>query len=260
MKCQNCGQEIANDSRFCEFCGAKISKPRRIKILWIVLIVVLGLSALSVGSIYLYDLHRQYIKEVAETKAAQEEAERHAAEALRLAEEAREKARQDSIKAEYAKQTEEKERLEKEKAANMAGYVDLGLPSGTLWKKNDENGYFSNDEAKKQYGKRLPSIDQFAELFKYCNAEWTGNGLRIVGNNGESIFIKAAGHKLFFDEENIEGLGSLISCYTSDPWWIEGSEPSEYLCLFIYYDQWRRYNWQTCSPMEGNTIHLVREK
>ncbi len=27
MKCPTCGKEIANDSKFCEFCGAKIEQP-----------------------------------------------------------------------------------------------------------------------------------------------------------------------------------------------------------------------------------------
>ena len=27
------------------------------------------------------------------------------------------------------------------------GYVDLGLPSGTLWKDKNENGFFTYDEA-----------------------------------------------------------------------------------------------------------------
>lgn len=106
MKCPKCGKEIANDSIFCEFCGTKISKPKSIKILWIILIVLLGSSALCAGSFYVYDLHKQIEKEVAEAKAAQEEAER-------LAEEAKEKARQDSIDAAIARQKQ----LQAEEAA-----------------------------------------------------------------------------------------------------------------------------------------------
>ncbi len=30
MKCPNCGKEIANDSQFCEFCGAKIGKEMKV--------------------------------------------------------------------------------------------------------------------------------------------------------------------------------------------------------------------------------------
>ena len=53
MKCSKCGKEIADDSQFCEFCGAKVIRDRRgfegkpgMKWLWLVLgligLVVLG--------------------------------------------------------------------------------------------------------------------------------------------------------------------------------------------------------------------------
>ena len=52
MKCSNCGKEIANDSLFCEYCGAKIQKSRK-KTLWIMLsacfIVCLFVSVISFG-------------------------------------------------------------------------------------------------------------------------------------------------------------------------------------------------------------------
>lgn len=39
MKCKHCGAEIANDSRFCEFCGKKMKKKMPV---WAVLLIVLG--------------------------------------------------------------------------------------------------------------------------------------------------------------------------------------------------------------------------
>lgn len=44
MKCNHCGQEIADDSNFCEFCGTKNEKKQ---IKWWQLI--LGLIGLTVG-------------------------------------------------------------------------------------------------------------------------------------------------------------------------------------------------------------------
>ena len=40
MKCKHCGEEIANDSRFCEFCGTKIKK--RGLPWWAILLIVIG--------------------------------------------------------------------------------------------------------------------------------------------------------------------------------------------------------------------------
>ena len=50
---------------------------------------------------------------------------------------------------------------------------------------------------------RMPSIDQFKELFNYCSREWvTLNGMKgllLVGSNGYSIFLPAAGRRYYDD-------------------------------------------------------------
>ena len=75
-----------------------------------------------------------------------------------------------------------------------AGYVDLGLPSGTLWKaENEECGLITYDQAMKFYGSSLPTIKQFEELKKKCRWTWTGNGYKVKAKNGESIVLPAAG-------------------------------------------------------------------
>lgn len=47
MKCPKCGEEIANDSNFCEFCGAKIIAPKSKCLLWIALAVVISLCLIG---------------------------------------------------------------------------------------------------------------------------------------------------------------------------------------------------------------------
>ncbi len=37
-------------------------------------------------------------------------------------------------------------------------YIDLGLPSGTLWATENEEGYFTFDEAVEKYGDSLPKL------------------------------------------------------------------------------------------------------
>ncbi|MBO4751462.1 MAG: trypsin-like peptidase domain-containing protein [Bacteroidales bacterium] len=73
------------------------------------------------------------------------------------------------------------------------GYVDLGLPSGTLWCINNESGYFSYDEAVTRFGKHLPSREMWIELKDKCNWKWTDKGYTVTGPNGNSIFLPAAG-------------------------------------------------------------------
>ncbi len=72
-------------------------------------------------------------------------------------------------------------------------YVDLGLPSGTLWKSQNESGYYDYDEALQQFGSSLPTDAQLNELVSKCRWTWVGNGYRVDGPNGNSITIPAEG-------------------------------------------------------------------
>ena len=79
-------------------------------------------------------------------------------------------------------------------------YVDLGLPSGTLWKvvnESDEDGFFPYDEAVSQFGSQLPTKEQWEELKDYC--EWTWRepqgGYKVTGPNGKFIVLPAAGYR-----------------------------------------------------------------
>lgn len=73
-------------------------------------------------------------------------------------------------------------------------YVDLGLPSGILWKTTNEKGYHDWESAKKQFGDKLPTEEQWEELKESCKWTWTGKGYRVTGKNGKSIFLPAAGN------------------------------------------------------------------
>ncbi len=69
------------------------------------------------------------------------------------------------------------------------GYIDLGLPSITLWKKTSEKGLYKREEAKLLGN--IPTKDQFEELINYCKWSWKGKGYEIIGPNGKSIFLEA---------------------------------------------------------------------
>ena len=81
-------------------------------------------------------------------------------------------------------------------ALNAQEYVDLGLPSGTLWKSKNENGFFYNhSSAVLDYGDNLPSKEQFKELADNCEWTWQNNGYKVTGPNGQSIFMPAEGFR-----------------------------------------------------------------
>ena len=83
------------------------------------------------------------------------------------------------------------------------GFVDLGLPSGTLWKNlnetnpNDDHDFYTYDEAVKKYGDQLPTKAQLRELKDKCTWTWDTRkkGYNLVGPNGNSIFLPAAGRR-----------------------------------------------------------------
>ena len=75
-------------------------------------------------------------------------------------------------------------------------YVDLGLPSGTLWKTKNEKGmYYSFESARSQFGSQLPTREQWAELQAFCTWIWNGKGYIVKGDNGNSITLTAAGYR-----------------------------------------------------------------
>ena len=75
------------------------------------------------------------------------------------------------------------------------GYIDLGLSSGTLWKIDNEPGYYTQDEAIRQFGGDLPTKKQLQELVDQCVFIWTGNGVvTVYGPNKQSIKLSAEGH------------------------------------------------------------------
>ncbi len=76
------------------------------------------------------------------------------------------------------------------------GYVDLGLPSGTLWKTVNEDGVYNFNAAIAAFGDSMPTKAQFDELTDECDWRWNASekGYDITGPNGNAIFMPAAGY------------------------------------------------------------------
>ena len=92
-----------------------------------------------------------------------------------------------------AAQKEAEEKKKRERAYLKAhGYVDLGLPSGTVWKSENERGFY--EIGNRGQIKNLPSSYQWRELLDKCNWSWSWfrGGYKIVGPNGASLFLPAS--------------------------------------------------------------------
>lgn len=99
---------------------------------------------------------------------------------------------------------------------DVLGYVDLGLPSGTVWKKQNEEGFFCKyDEVKSKFKNNLPTTDQIFELKNKCTWTWKDNGYIVVGPNGNSIFLPAAGCGT--GDEKRRQVGSIGKYWSSKP-------------------------------------------
>lgn len=129
-------------------------------------------------------------------------------------------AEKEAIRAEQARQAEIARQKEAERQAELLKYVDLGLPSGILWKNANEGGDYARytyNEAVSRFGNKLPTKEQLVELKDKCTWTWTGNGCKVTGPNGNSIFLPAAGYRDCSGDVNYVGtLGYFWSSTPSD--------------------------------------------
>lgn len=92
-------------------------------------------------------------------------------------------------------------------ATSNQEYVDLDLPSGTMWKNSNEKDRYSFYEASLMFDESLPSKEQWQELLNYCTWEWTGNedcGVLITARNGNSIFLPVRREKTIIEGMSVE--------------------------------------------------------
>ena len=128
------------------------------------------------------------------------------------------------------------------------GYVDLGLPSGTLWKAINE-GMYDWDTAMRKFGDKMPSQGQWEELKDYCTWTWTGNGYKVSGSNGNSIVLPAAGYRGCDGDMNY--VGSYGDYWSSSP---SGSEKA----WELYFDSGGVLMGST-NRCNGQSVRLVQD-
>ena len=128
-------------------------------------------------------------------------------------------------------------------------FVDLGLPSGTLWKETNEAGFHTYDEAVQRFGDNLPSREQFEELQTLCQWDWIGDGMKVTGPNGNSIVLPAAGSRSCSGD--VSNVGSYGYYWSSTP---DGSVNA----WRFYFDSGNEYllNYGRCF---GYSVRLVQD-
>ena len=118
--------------------------------------------------------------------------------------------------------------------SNQTEFVDLGLPSGTLWSADfeidgEEVKYLPYEDAEK-YG--IPTKEQFNELLESCKWEFNcissnAREYTCIGPNGNHIVFSSRGYKLAGTKREIEKIF----------FWVKStSEDLTKEAVYLYYD------------------------
>lgn len=152
---------------------------------------------------------------------------------------------------ERKKAEQEKAEMERQRKAALKaqGWIDLGLPSGTLWKdKNEEGGFYTYEQAVSKFGSKLPTKEQLEELKNSCTWSWTGSGYKVVGPSGESIVLPAAGVR--------DCDGSVLNVGSGGYYWSSTPSGSGYAYLYFHSSEVYMDDVNRCC---GQSVRLVQD-
>jgi uncharacterized protein (TIGR02145 family) len=127
-------------------------------------------------------------------------------------------------------------------------WVDLDLPSGTKWKSVNESGFYSYESAIDNFGMYVPTKEQWQELRTFCVWTWQEDGYRVTGNNGNSIFLPAAGWR--YCDGDVVDVGSFGIYWSSTP---DGSGIA--WCLYFESSEVNVFDVDRCF---GLSVRLVQ--
>jgi hypothetical protein len=126
-------------------------------------------------------------------------------------------------------------------------YIDLGLPSGTLWKSSNEDGYYTYDEAVEKFSDNIPTKEQWEELENKCSWEWKDNGYDVTGPNGKSIFFPTAGFRT----------GTCVySDGTNGYYWSSKYVDNDNVWFMYFYDKF--HSMRCDGRYYGQSVRLVK--
>ena len=134
-------------------------------------------------------------------------------------------------------------------SSSSGDYVDLGLPSGTLWKRQNESGFYTYEEALNRFGNKLPERHHFVELKNECTWIWMEDyGYKVVGPNGNSITFPVAGYR------NCNGDVNAVDA--SGHYWSSTPYGSD-LAWYLYFGL-SGVNMNGASRCGGRSVRLVQ--
>lgn len=126
-------------------------------------------------------------------------------------------------------------------------YVDLGLPSGTRWKEVNEDGYYDYDKAVSKFGNKLPTKQQLEELINKCTWTWTGSGYKVIGPNGNSIYLPAVGFRC----------GSNVCCAQDSGYYWSSTPYNSIIAWFLGFDS-GVHHMEPVNRSGGLSVRLVQ--
>ena len=149
----------------------------------------------------------------------------------------------------YEWDAEKKELNKIEQKLVESDWVDLGLPSGTLWKSSNEINpkFYTYDEAMQLFFDLLPTKEQWEELKNTCQWTWTGNGYKATGPNGNSIFLPAAGYRFLN--------GDVVRAETYGSYW--ASKPNNLVDAWSFDFNRSEISIYTYDRCIGQSVRLV---
>ena len=109
MKCPNCKKEIANDSKFCEHCGAQIKKNMKPLLITICVIIVLTILGVFLNR-YVNNMQEERAlleRQLRASQIAQQQAQQQAQQAQQQAQQAQQQAQQAQQQAQQAQQAQQ---------------------------------------------------------------------------------------------------------------------------------------------------------
>ena len=229
---------------------------------------------------------RELEQQLQAERIAKEEAERQVEAQRKAREEAEHKAeltRQERVRKIEAERKTKLAHQEAERKAELIrkGYIDLGLPSGTFWKKESQETPLTYHNALKKHGTAIPTKEQWIELIQNCSWVWFDRGewieqfgerymisgecyYKIIGKNGNYIILKANGYLNVDVQENYVtsfgsgGIGGVQGFYLSSSsnghsFWYLNFDSSKVECT-----EWEDYFKDEDRFYDELYIHLVQ--
>ncbi len=131
------------------------------------------------------------------------------------------------------------------------------LSSNYTYSNNPTTLPLSADAAHVNWGGawRMPTEREFGELLAYCSWLWVtqneANGYKVTGQNGNSIFLPAAGYR---DGSSLDYYGSCGYYWSS---LLDTSYPS--YAYYLYFNS-SGYSWRDSSRYYGRSVRAVCKK